>query len=319
MNNLIITNSESESESESDSEYSDINSDLSDENILSLNKEYTKSNEHFTDLYNTEFKTINILVDTYDFKKSPDFNTSNYVYHLNLTDYSSSNINSLLKNNTGGFDKYTNVIGFRLIKAVIPNIAYTINNNNNLFVYKIGNNIYEINLIKGYYTPSNLHNCIPNPNIHKITFIWIEGIWKYKINSTSDILICWDYNDKTRNLARLMGYYVNIDKEYNKIKYGNIVADFCLSYVDLVIDEIPSIACKQNSYGRRIIDRIPLDVCFGENKYYEPYHINNIDSSKFFYPITLDKLSIKLYSKNQEIFDNQDGNHTFEFELTIKN
>lgn len=318
MNNLIITNNDSDSDSDldsnSDSEYSDSSSD----NILTLNKEYSKINTNFTDIYNGEYKTINILVDTYGFKKTPDFNTSNYIYHLNLTDLSASNVNNLLENNTGGFDKYTNVIGFRLIKAVIPNIAYTINNSNDLFVYKSGGNTYQLNLTQGYYDPSILCNCLPTTNPDSIQFNWMNGLWKYNITSTASITICWDYNEKTKNLAGLMGYYININSSPNNNIYGNMVADLAATYVDLVIDEIPSIACKQNSYGRRIIDRIPLNDDFGDIKYYEPENKEK-DISKLFFPITLDKLSIKLYGKNQEIFDNQQGNHTFEFELTIKN
>jgi hypothetical protein len=316
MNNLIITNSDSDldSNSESESEYSDSSSD----NILTLHKEYSKINTNFTNIYNSEYKTINILVDTYGFKKTPDFNTSDYVYHLNLTDFSASNINNLLENNTGGFDKYTNVIGFRLVKAVMPNTAYTINNSNDLFVYKIGDEAYKLELTQGYYEPCILTSCLPT-NPHDIKFNWENGLWKYNITSSSKIVICWDYNEKTKNLAGLLGYYININLSPSMNIYGNMVADLASTYVDLVIDEIPSIACKQNSYGRRIIDRIPLNDDFGDIKYYEPEYKDKLDISKLFFPITLDKLSIKLYDKNQGLFDNQQGNHTFEFELTIKN
>ena len=316
MNNLIITNSDSDSNS--DSEYSE-SSESSDDNILSLNKEYPKLNTHFTDIYNNEYKTINILVDTYGFRKTPNFNTSEYVYHLNLTDYSASNINNLLENNTGGFDKYTNVIGFRLVKAVIPNTAYTINNSNDLFVYKIEDKLYKLELTQGYYEPCILNSCIPTTNLHDIKFNWINGLWKFNITSSHKIIICWNYNDKTKNLAGLLGYYINMNNISSKNIYGDMVADLASTYVDLVIDEIPSIACKKNSYGRRIIDRIPLNDDFGDIKYYEPEYKDKLDASKLFFPITLHKLSIKLYDKNQGLFDNQQGNHTFEFELTIKN
>ena len=41
----------------------------------------------------------------------------------------------------------------------------------------------------------------------------------------------------------------------------------------------------------------------------------------YFFPITLDKLSIKLYSDNgKTLYDSQNANHTFEFEITtLKN
>jgi len=212
MNNLVIEDSSSDSEYETSS---------SEENYGELiNNNWMPDRPtmpNMPNLYNSEFKTINILVDTSTICKSTTFNSSDYVYHLNLTDFSSSNISSISENNTGGFDKYTGVIGFRLVNAII-----------------------------------------------------------LTTNASSN-------------------------------------------YVDIVVEEIPYIACKHNSHGRRIIDRVPLDNKSGECKYYEPMYRNIIDYSKLFFPITLDKLTIKLYNDSHDLFDEKKSNLNIEFELTLKN
>ena len=331
MNNLVIEDSSSDSEyetSSSEENYGELinNNWMPDRpNMPNIPDRPNMHNmQGMPNLYNGEYKTINILVDTSTISKSVNFNTSNYVYHLNLTDFSSSNINSISENNTGGFDKYTDVIGFRLVNAIIPNTAYTIRSDNNMFAYKKcgDDTIYTINLTNKYCTPDDLNSSLPDiDNPCNIKFEWINDIWKYHITSesTSGIQICWDYNDKTKCLGSLMGYYSNIKNEYSNDIYSNVVAELSANYVDVVIDEIPYIACKHNSYGRRIIDRIPLDNEYGDLKYYEPRYRNSIDYSKLFFPITLDKLTIKLYGNCQNFFDNQQGNHNIEFELTLKN
>lgn len=330
MNNLVIDDSSSDSGSESDISSSEENyGELINNNWMPdrpnmqgmPNMPSMPNMPNMPNLYNSEYKTINILVDTSTILKSVDFNTSDYVYHLNLTDFSSSNIDSISENNTGGFDKYTDVIGFRLVNAIIPNTAYTIREDNNMFAFKKegDDTVHTIDLISKYCAPCDLSSSIPADNPCNIDFIWIEDLWKYHITSTSNIQICWDYNDKTKCLASLMGFYTNIKNTSSTDIYGNVVAELASNYVDIVVEEIPYIACKHNSYGRRIIDRVPLDNEYGDLKYYEPRYRNTIDYSKLFYPITLDKLTIKLYGNCQDLFDNQQGNHNIEFELTLKN
>jgi hypothetical protein len=329
MNHLTLTDINSESSSSNDSsddssnESSNDNSlnkidyvnQLIDRNINDFNK-----NKNEYDIFNHKFKIINILINTYVINKSPTFNTSNYVYHFNLTEYNNNNLENVSENLSGGYDKYTEVIGFRLNKAIIQNVAYTINNNNNLFVYQIedDNTIYKLELINGYYHNKNLCDSIPN-NSHNINFEWKNIIWKYCIKSSNKIKILWNYNEKTKCLAYNMGYYVNYNNNYDNIVNAENVADLNINYVDLVIEEIPQISCKQNSYGKHIIDRIPLDIDFGKIKYYEPDYYINDEYTRYFYPITLDKLTIKLYSPCNILFDNQQSNHSFEFELILKN
>ena len=66
-------------------------------------------------------------------------------------------------------------------------------------------------------------------------------------------------------------------------------------------------------YNLEIIDRIPLTHPTGEYNYYEPEHF----SVNYFTPIKLSSLTIQLYADNNELFDSQNTDNTFEFELTI--
>jgi hypothetical protein len=86
--------------------------------------------------------------------------------------------------------------------------------------------------------------------------------------------------------------------------------------VDLVIPEIPYIACKRNSNGKNIIDRIPLNEARGGLVSYS----SDINLDNYFYPINIDKITIQLYEDSSDtLYDCQNNDNSFEFELTILN
>ena len=127
MDNIIIV-----TDSESDSDYSDSRSDHDEreevvyENTHFMNhvetEEYKKNRNQ---LFTKDIETRSLLVDTNNIQKTSNFNTNDYTYNL------FSENNNTDQNTTGGYDSYKNVIGFRLIRAIIPNTAYTINDMNN--------------------------------------------------------------------------------------------------------------------------------------------------------------------------------------------
>ena len=68
--------------------------------------------------------------------------------------------------------------------------------------------------------------------------------------------------------------------------------------------------------GKNIIDRIPLDEGSGNLVYYS----SDINLDNFFYPININKLTIQLYEeKSDTLYDCQNNDNSFEFELTILN
>ena len=89
-------------------------------------------------------------------------------------------------------------------------------------------------------------------------------------------------------------------------------------FVDIVVDEIPYIGCKDNSTGKNTIERIYMNNDYGSMKIHESIIYGK---QNYFYPITLEKLSIKLYSDDgKTLYDSQNANHSFEFEITtLKN
>jgi hypothetical protein len=83
-----------------------------------------------------------------------------------------------------------------------------------------------------------------------------------------------------------------------------------------VIPEIPSIACKQNSSGKDIVERIQLNAPHGEYVYYQP-GLDEAEIQSFFSPKRLFKLTIQLYAPNGELYDTQNSDNSFEFEITM--
>ena len=78
-------------------------------------------------LFNKDYETVRILVDTHNISnKDPNsFTPGDYVFDLVSSD----------NNSTGGFGRYKNVIGFRLIHAIMPNAAYIVDKTNDIVVY----------------------------------------------------------------------------------------------------------------------------------------------------------------------------------------
>jgi len=83
-----------------------------------------------------------------------------------------------------------------------------------------------------------------------------------------------------------------------------------------VIPEIPYIACKRNSIGKHLIDRIPLDCEQGSIMYYS----SDINLENYFTPTNINSLNIQLYEDTTDtLYDCQNNDNSFEFELTILN
>ena len=87
-------------------------------------------------------------------------------------------------------------------------------------------------------------------------------------------------------------------------------------FVDLVIPEIPSIACKMGS-KKKVIDRIPLNSPSGSLVYYRSPE-GELQTHNYFYPMKLSRLNIQLYDNHiTNFYDCNNGHNYFEFEITI--
>jgi len=285
-------------------------------------------------LFNKDYETVRILVDTHNIsnKHSNSFNPGNYVFDLVSSD----------NNSTGGFGRYKNVIGFRLIHAIMPNAAYIVDETNCNIIYEADSavsgsqkEVITLTLTYGYYTLDNLINALPstlgaqtttsdNDNmIIRSTVTYDSTTHKFTFqcnNSSTSFYFNWNTNSITRKAAKLFGFYVDGPSTTNSATShtSDIVPDMSIHYTDLIVDEIPYIACKNNPAGHHVIDRIPLNVDYGSNVSYEPYRDQ---CQNYFLPISLNKLTIKLLEPiNNHYYNPQDTDHSLEFEITmIKN
>ena len=262
-----------------------------------------------------------ILVDSKNVQHTNTHSTSNYTVYLDGD--SDTNVSNL----TGGFSKYRNVIGFRLIQAMLPNTTYQINENHNQILFKITLSGTQYSLTArmsvGSYTFQGLAIIFQNALNAEVSTLGITftvtpntTTYKYEISwdTTATLLFLW--NDSPGHPHRMLGALNVNETEYvaSPINLPNVV-DHSFHFVDLVIPEIPYLACKENISGKHIIDRIPLNEPSGMIVSALPYNEIN-----YFQPITLDKLTIQLYEDTSGLlYDSQNADNSFEFEIVMLN
>jgi len=320
MENIFVLN-------ESSSEYSTSSDENEDDNIVVNNEfmNYTPVEEYEKNrnkLFTKDIEKRIIVVDSHNVHQTTSFNSSNYTIKFD-NDNSNENTNINIHNN---------VIGFRLLKANVRSPPFNVNSTNNVIFYTInGSTETSLTINPGLYTLSELssvfsststgdsHHADTNP--FTVTYFDSNtgssngrGISFKFTHSTTDFTIHWNKNNVTRGAAKLFGFFPqDIGSTSNEL-YSNKIPDISSHYVDLVIPEIPQIACKHNSYGSDIIERIPLTSFHGEYVYYkDDYDI----SVNYFFPIKLHQLTIKLYSDNKELYDCNSSDNNFEFEITL--
>jgi len=275
-----------------------------------MNMDNQKDYEHIRNKYFTpEITKIRILIESKNITYTSNRDTSNYIIKFE---------NNTL-NSTNGYGNFNNVIGFRLIKANIFNSIYTVNKNNKNIKIQ-GVTFY---LIPGSYTftelGNHLQNRISDPTsdggggLSGFTVFSNTTTYKYTITiSSGTFTINWNHVDGYA--YRLFGFN-NTSYTGSEIISDNVVQQ-STQFVDLVIPEIPYIACKRNSIGKHLIDRIPLDCEQGSIMYYS----SDINLENYFTPINLNSLNIQLYEDSTDVpYDCQNNDNSFEFELTILN
>ena len=101
----------------------------------------------------------------------------------------------------------------------------------------------------------------------------------------------------------------------NREMISEKMPNFDSQYVDLVIPEIPSIACKRNSSGREIIERIQLKEGHGNFLHYKTP--NDGIEQQYFNPIKIHRLTAQLWAVNNILYDNNNSDVSYEFEITM--
>lgn len=310
----------------SDSDDDDYNNYLKEpDQIKEINIDELNSHS----LFNKDYIKFRLLIDTHNINNKDNFNYSSYIFNL-------TNNHKNITNNTGGFGKYKNVIGFKFIKSILPNKSYMIDETNNIVKYNASNNnasgIITINLKHGRYSVEDLIDAFPsnsddnilvNGNIdnsdaailsNNITYDSITHKYEFTTsNSNTEIQFLWG-SYTTNSAATILGF-----NNINSLNYSSSIKsqkppDLSTHYVDLIVKEIPYISCKNNPQGYHIIERIPLSGEHGVNTIYEP-NIN--ENENYFIPIDLNKLSIELRDPINGVFYKTNTNHSLEFEVTM--
>ena len=325
MDNTIITYTDASdisSEELDDTSDDDMNTQLLSNNIgihynnfqtangNFMNMEDQKTYESIRNKYFTpEIRKIRILIESKNITYTSNRNTSNYTIHFENN----------TSNSTSGYGSFDNVIGFRLIKANVFNSIYTVNDNNRKLNITISATTTPITLDVGSYTFTELGNHLQtklNTTLSPSVFNVVSNNTTYKYDITiSSGTFTMDWNNIDGYSYRLLGFNNTSHSGSSTYTSDNVVQQ-STQFVDLVIPEIPYIACKRNSIGKHLIDRIPLDCEQGSIMYYS----SDINLENYFTPINLNSLNIQLYEDTTDtLYDCQNNDNSFEFELTILN
>jgi len=287
-----------------------------DKNDTFINNTDVKDYEKLrNDLFTPKLSKVRILIDSKNMVTHNDNrDTSNYVVEL-------ENENSP-HNNTNGFGNYKNVIGFRLIKAIIPNSVHNVNDNNNRvdLYYDSSETKYEITLTNGSYTFSKFGdhfkdalNTVLGSTSFKINNNTVT--YKYELTNGTQYFFDWNIPNSAWRLVGAIAQSETLSVYTSPRTFPNVV-QHTSHYVDLVVPQVPYIACKHNPKGNHIIERIPLS----QNSGSLVYHINEEIFENHFFPIELSKLNIMLYDDTgDQFYECQNNDNSFEFELTIMN
>jgi len=273
------------------------------QNLIEFNTDKMQTSNYLNNrnnLFTKDIVTQKILVDSHSIDKSQDHNTSSYTVSFG----SSDNPNS-----------YKNVIGFRLLKASVSVPPFhVIDGHNQLTIATT-----LLTLPPGAYTGTSLATTIQNV-IHATalsgyTVAFDSSTLKYTISHASNFVL--DLTGST-HISKILGFQATTHSSTNRYT-SDFAGNFTQTYVDLVIPEIPGIACKDNSKGLAIIDRIPL-IQSGENSlsFYQTSS-SEYQSQNYFFPQKLSTLTLKLYQDSNQtiLYDSQNGDNSFEFEVAI--
>lgn len=315
--------SESEDEYLSDSEGSESSGELVSSNIgvrykvhkassTLLFEDYSKAEEYEASrnkYFTPEIIRHSILVETHNHLK--DISKDNFIVHF--TDQSN--------NHTSGYGSFDNVIGFRLIKAGVPNRDYHITDSDKTFTLRktsSGTTVsHEITLTPGSYTFESLGIHIQAKIATITSGITVSGdsnTLKYTFEITGSQTIQLQFNEIS-HIRKILGFRNSSTVQSNTIT-SEVLPDSSVHYLDIIIDEIPYIACKRNAHGNNIIDRIALYAANGSLNYYENKQLLH---QNYFTPIKLSKLTIKVLDDLNRPYDANENDMFFEFEITVLN
>jgi hypothetical protein len=190
------------------------------------------------------------------------------------------------------------------------------NTNNSLEVSYNGGDFLPITITAGRLTfkeianvlKQNLNSSIPGAS-GSFNVIPTNNTFYYTISANNNFTI--NFTDGSKKLLGFSQDSISGSLTYTSDKHPDQTKHF----VDLVIPEIPDIACKMGS-KKQMIDRIPLNSETGSLVYYRSPEAE-LQTHNYFYPMKLSSLNIQLYENDSNTPYNSDVHNYFEFEITI--
>jgi len=295
-----------------------------DENVPDneCDEDYINENEI---IYREKIESNNVVNGIYDINKL----ITRDIYRENILLSSLQNNNTYTLNDnyirfnfmntpSNGIQYKTKIIGFKLNECIYSAPIYNIKTDQKI---KFIENSSTITIPKSYYTINKLLDTINNSKLNGslvsdyIFFSYDNDTALVNIKHTVNITI----ND-SNNFFQKLGFSSN---QLSKQITIDITADTHPSlsqgfFLDVVVDEIPYKACKQNLKGRNIIHRIPINpTALSSIIYYRANYIENM-SQYLFFPISLSQLTVRLYV-DEEPLPMENMTISFDFELVILN
>ena len=241
---------------------------------------------------------------------------------------------NLKSNKAGGVQFKRNVIGFRLNECIFTSPVFNITDNNRIIEFNYGSDLTNpgnVTIPKGFYTIFTLLNTINSSTLEQDNSTIINTLFDLTFDSTASrvkisvITSDLKFNNITENsLMYILGFHqlkppIILTSEEHSDYTANTHPSLNIgTYLDIVVDEIPYKACKQNPQGLNIVHRLPVRPDSGSSIVY--YKSNFIDHNfqYLFYPINLSTLTIHLYMDGKEL-NLEHMTISFEFELVILN
>ena len=272
-------------------------------------------------LFKNDIEKHKLVINSKNITHTANHNTSNYTIYFD---------NENGGNKVGGYGRLINVIGFRLLKASIPSPPYNLTDNNNKIIFNFGGVDHTVTLTNGFYTGTELKDELVTQlnspvGVSSITASYGAKTFKFTIShSSTNIYFKWNTNYLTNNshAYKLFGFK-NIDGSASGTVISDYASDLYIHFVDLVIPEIPYITCKKNPLGKKVIERLLIHMSPSGNgaptsivSYFS--HPTELMSQIYFYPISLNQLTIELYDDStDQFFQAENMDNSFEFEITI--
>ena len=268
-------------------------------------------------LINKDIEKVSVIVDTDDLSQTDGTRDTS----------GNANFDYKIKFDENGFGGvFNNVIGFRLKKAILRNNPILIDGTNSTIDFTSVDTKYLLKSKYGFYTGSSWKDLLndssawtTNPNgvdgptsLSAGTFSYDSASNKLKTTGTPN----FDFTTH-KGVARLLGFNPGTDSVQTVAdELFPFPIDLSNHYLDVVVPEIPSIACKRTASGKNVVERIPMTVAPGATQYFacDPA---DLQSTNYFFPIKLSEITIQLYTDNNNLLSATNEQSSFEFEITM--